>query len=161
MKAIFVSILAGFFIIASGFYALGEDKYSVSGEIAYWLQDGIIVVSLKKEDEKIIVYGSVPKERILKIELSPQEGQEGKLIGETVPFKFIDVPKGEYGIICFIDKNNNGKLDYPEGVTPGTAPPIEPYAFSGPRSSGKPQWKDYSFDVDKNVNGIKIKLPFK
>jgi uncharacterized protein (DUF2141 family) len=87
-----------------------------------------------------------------------QEGEEKKIKAETVTFKFVDVPKGTYGILCILDINKNGKLDYPEGFDPGTLRPIEPYAYSGPKSWGPSPFDDFKFNVDKDISGLKIQL---
>jgi hypothetical protein len=136
MKSIIIFILVGIFIVASGFQALGEDKFTVSGEIAYWHKGqpkGQILVRLINQEEFKKMYEIGQQIRTLKIELSSQEVQENKLQSETVPFRFVDVLKGTHGSYCILDLNKNGKLDYPEGATPGKVPPIEPYALSGPK----------------------------
>ena len=141
--------------------AFGQDNYSVSGEITYWWKEGQIVVWLITKEERDIDKKLLPQKRTLKIELdsqSTQEVQDKKVDAETVSFKFVDVPKGTYGIICILDKNKNGELDYPEGFEPGTIPPLELYAFSRPKSWGRGSFDDFKFDVNKDVSGLKIEL---
>jgi len=141
--------------------AYGQDKFSVSEEITYWWKEGQIIVWLLTKEERKKNKELVPQARTLKIELSSQDTQEGeekKIKAETVTFKFVDVPKGTYGIFCILDTNKNGKLDYPEGFGPGTVRPIEPYAYSGPKSWGPSPFDDFKFNVDKDISGLKIQL---
>ncbi|WBX70412.1 DUF2141 domain-containing protein [Tenacibaculum retecalamus] len=76
--------------------------------------------------------------------------KEGK---STVVFK--DVPLGEYAVICFHDKNNNGKMDFkPNGM------PLEDYGSSNNviNPYEPPQYEQSKFTVaDKNVS-LKIKF---
>ena len=154
-------VLTFFTLTAIPTSAFGQDKFSVSGEITYWWKEGQIIVWLLTKEERKIDKKLVPKARSLKIELGSQNTQEGakkKVKAETVTFEFVDVPKGTYGILCILDMNKNGKLDYPEGFDPGTIPPTEPYAYSGPKSWGTAPWDDFKFNVDKDVSGLKIQL---
>jgi len=141
--------------------AFGQNKYSVSGEITYWWKEGQIIVWLITEEERDIDKKLLPKKRTLIIDLdsqSVQDVQDKKVDAETVTFKFVDVPKGTYGIICILDKNKNGELDYPEGFEPGTIPPLELYAHSVPKSWGRMSFDDFKFDVNKDLSGLKIEL---
>jgi len=142
--------------------AYGQDKFSVSGEITYWWKEGQIIVWLLTKEDRDIDKNLVPEARTLKIDLSTkntQEGQKKIVKARTVTFKFVEVPKGTYGILCILDINKNGKLDYPEGFPRGTLPPTEPYAFSGPKALGGPSpFDDFKFYVDKDVSGFKIQL---
>ncbi len=84
------------------------------------------------------------------IKPSPQQ-----LEAKKVTFKFVDVPKGIYMIICIQDLNNNGEMDY------STAPfgrkiPLEPFGYSGPRLPGL--WDDVKFEVEKDISGIEIQI---
>ena len=58
-------------------------------------------------------------------------------------FHFENVPGGEYGIRCYIDKNMNGTLDM------GMFGPKEPYGISwnGKKVNGPPKFKDISFEL--------------
>ena len=59
----------------------------------------------------------------------------------TVTFK--NVVAGEYGIISFHDKNDNGKIDMQ-----ANGMPTEAYGVSNnPMSFGPPQWSDARFEV--------------
>ena len=133
--------------------AYGQEKFTVSGEISFQEQGGEIYVWLKTQEELGRRAEPAPAERSLMIKPGPQQ-----LKAKKVPFKFVDVPKGIYCILCIQDLNKNGKLDYPDGAAPGTTPPIEPYGYSGEVFFGPAQWDDIKFNVDKNVSGIEIEL---
>lgn len=65
----------------------------------------------------------------------------------TVTFK--DLEPGEYSIVCYHDKNSNGKMDFePNGM------PKEDYgASNNVMNFGPPQYEDSKFIVsDKNVS---------
>ena len=162
INRLLIAVVLTFFIFtAIPTYVFGQDKFSVSGEITYWWKEGQIIVWLLTKEERKIDKKLIPEARSLKIELDSQNTQEGaekKVKAETVAFEFVDVPKGTYGILCILDMNKNGKLDYPEGFDLGTIPPIEPYAYSGPKSWGPAPWDDFKFNVDKDVSGLKIQL---
>jgi uncharacterized protein (DUF2141 family) len=68
---------------------------------------------------------------------------------------FNNVPKGEYAVICFHDKNGNDKIDFqPNGM------PIEDYGVSTNNISrfGPPVFEDAKFTVvDKDVS-LEIKF---
>ena len=133
--------------------AYGQEKFTVSGEISFREERGEIHVWLKTQEELPKRGEPAPPARSLMIKPSPEQ-----LTAKKVSFKFVDVPKGIYCIVCIQDFNKNGKLDYPDGVVPGTQPPIEPYGYSGEAVFGPAQWNDIKFEVDKNISGIKIKL---
>lgn len=67
---------------------------------------------------------------------------------------FENVTAGEYSVICYHDKNNNGKMDFtPQGM------PMEDYGASNNNMSfGPPQFDASKFIVsDKNVS-LEIKF---
>jgi hypothetical protein len=158
---IFTIAIILFTLISISIPVFGQGKYSVSGEITYWWKEGQIILWLITKEERHIDKSLVPIARTLTIELDSQDTQEiqnKKVEAETVNFKFIGVPEGTYGIFCILDMNKNGKLDYPEGFEPGTIPPIEPYAYSGPKSWGRAPFDDFKFNVGKDISGLKIQL---
>lgn len=70
----------------------------------------------------------------------------------TVVFK--NIPAGEYAVICYHDKNSNGKMDFtPQGM------PMEDYGTSNNvMSFGPPQFDNAKFTVaDKDVS-LEIKF---
>lgn len=91
--------------------------------------DGKVIVSLHNES-------SFMKTDPIQKEISLIE--EGKA---TVTFT--DIAPGEYGVICFHDKNDNDRIDMaPTGM------PTEAYGVSNnPMSFGPPQWNEAKFIV--------------
>lgn len=81
-------------------------------------------------------------------------GKKEKIHHGKVRVIFDDLPEGTYGISCFHDKNDNGKLD-----TSFLGFPTEPYACSrGARGRfGPPKWEDALFTLKGNTQ-IKIEL---
>ena len=140
-----------FLMVSSSVY--GQEKFTVSGEISFNEERGEIHVWLKTQEELGKRGEPAPPERSLMTKPNPQQ-----LKAKKVSFKFVDIPKGIYCIVCIQDLNKNGKLDYPDGAAPGTQPPIEPYGYSGEAFFGPAQWNDIKFKVDKNISGIEIKL---
>jgi uncharacterized protein (DUF2141 family) len=70
-----------------------------------------------------------------------------------IPFTFKGVPKGTYGIRCFIDMDGNNKLNH------GFFGPSEPWGMSSKeRPKGIPSFSDISFKVDKSIENIIIQV---
>jgi uncharacterized protein (DUF2141 family) len=69
-----------------------------------------------------------------------------------VPFSFLKIPGGEYGIRVFVDTNRNGKLDR------GLLGPREPWGMSwrGKRASRIPRFKDIAFRLVGDIHGMEI-----
>ncbi len=149
MKSIIVATFVSIFILANGFQAVAADKYSVSGEIIFYEEQGEFILKLKTQDELENAVKTIPPERYLLIK--PTSDQ---LKAKKVTFSFTNIPAGSYCISCLHDLNKNGELDR----VPETGFPVEPYGYSGPLAFGKPMWEDVSFKVDKDISGIKIKL---
>lgn len=65
----------------------------------------------------------------------------------VIAFSFKNIPKGEYGIRCFLDMNGNGKLDFKLFSAK------EPWGMSwkNKQKSGIPSFSDYSFVVDSDL----------
>ena len=62
--------------------------------------------------------------------------------------KFVNILPGEYAVVCYHDKNNNGKMDF---TTNGM--PLEDYgASNNVMNFGPPTFENAKFNVsDKNV----------
>jgi uncharacterized protein (DUF2141 family) len=73
---------------------------------------------------------------------------------KRAPFAFTGIPAGRYGIRCFLDQNNNGKLDR------GMLGPTEPWGMSWKekRVFQWPRFSDISFDVQSDIGNLKIEL---
>ena len=139
-------VLASISISTSAF---GQEKFSVSGEIVFYEEQGEFRVGLRTFEE----FGAIDQQagpgRGLVIEPTSQQ-----LKAKRVPFNFVDVPAGTYCIVCLHDLNKSGKMD----KIPETGFPLEPYGFSGELSFGMAMWEQVSFKVDKNLSGIEIML---
>ena len=139
-------------ILLSSTLVIAEETFTVSGEVKFSKRKGEIYVWLKTQEEYEKRREPASPARSLMIKPSPQQ-----LKAKKVTFKFVDVPKGIYGIVCIQDLNKNGKMDYFESVT-GTKVPLEPFCYSGPRFLGAAQWDDAKFEVDKDISGIEIEM---
>lgn len=73
---------------------------------------------------------------------------------KLIEFYFRDIPKGKYGIRCFLDMNGNGKLDFKLFSA------REPWEMSwkNKRKSGILSFSDYSFIVDSDTELKTIKV---
>ena len=149
MSKILMFILGIIFAFSTFVYA--QEKYTVSGEVKFPKRKGVICTQLLTQDE-YENHRAPPPERNLTIKTDPQE-----LKARKVNFSFIDVPQGEYIIYCHQDLNENGKLDFVEGVW--LKNPTEPQGFSGRIFWGSDQWNDIKFEVKKDIRGIDIELP--
>lgn len=76
----------------------------------------------------------------------------GKSHTKKVDFSFAGIPKGTYGIRCFLDKDGNKKLNR------GMFGPTEPWgmSFKQGRTAGIPTFLEISFKVDKSVENLII-----
>lgn len=128
--------------------AFAEETFTVSGEVKFPKRKGEIYVWLKTQEEFRKQEKPASPARSLMIKPSPQQ-----LKAKKVAFKFVDVPKGIYCIVCIQDLNNNGKIDFAKsrGLVP-----LEPLGFSG--TSFPVQWDGIKFLVDKDISAIKIRL---
>ena len=148
LKKLMISMV---FIFAVSTISYSQEKFTVSGEVKFPKRKGVIILTLKTQEE-FEKREPAPPERKLVIKLDAQQ-----LKAEKVPFKFVDVPKGTYAISCIQDLNENGELDYMDGAF-GRKVPTEPYGFSGPLLLGEGHWSNVKFEVDKDVSGIEIEV---
>jgi uncharacterized protein (DUF2141 family) len=73
--------------------------------------------------------------------------------GQSVTWKFNNVPHGDYGIAVFHDENKNGKMDKNFlGI------PLEPYGFSNNVrvTFGPPKWENAKFLVKGSTTEVSI-----
>ena len=138
------------FIFAISTFGYGQEKFTVSGEIEFPKRKGAICAQLLTQDE-YENRKTAPPERNLLIRPNPQE-----LKAKKVTFSFMDVPKGAYIIYCLQDLNENGTMDFMDGVWAKN--PTEPYGYSGRQFWGSSLWDDVKLEVDKNISGIMIEL---
>ena len=73
---------------------------------------------------------------------------------KRVQFEFESIPKGKYGIRCYLDTNGNKKLDK------GMIGPKEPWGMSwqGGKVMGWPKFEDICFELRKDLNNLVIKV---
>ena len=139
------------FLFAVSTISYSQEKFAVSGEVKFPKKEGGIILMLKTQKE-LENMEPAPPERKLVIKPDAQQ-----LKAKKVPFKFVDVPKGTYAISCIQDLNENGEMDYRQGVL--SKIPTEPLGFSGPTILGTDfVWSDVKFEVDKDISGIEIEL---
>jgi uncharacterized protein (DUF2141 family) len=77
---------------------------------------------------------------------------EKEIREKKVSFKFTQIPRGTYGIRCFLDQDKNGKLNR------GAFGPSEPWCMSwqGKKPLGWPKFKYIAFDVERDVTDTRI-----
>jgi len=138
------------FFCAASTISYSQERFSVSGEVKFPKNKGVIILMLNTQEE-FEDREPPPPERKLIIKPDAQQ-----LNAKKVSFKFIDVPKSSYAIRCFQDLNKNGEMDYME--TYSIKHPTEPYGFSGQNIPMGIVWSDAKFEVDKDISGIEIEL---
>jgi len=142
MKRIFFLLL---------FFSLGcianaqAEEYTVSGNIAFHAQ-GDIYIYLVTEDVFKTPFTGV---QTLRVHIGPSETAQ-----REIPFAFHNVEPGRYGIRCFQDENDNGKLDR------GLGGPSEPWGMSWQTEHPRkwPRFSDISFDVEQNIFDVFIEV---
>ncbi|WP_299013672.1 DUF2141 domain-containing protein [uncultured Polaribacter sp.] len=84
----------------------------------------------------------------------PIQGNLGEIKNGKTEVIFKGIDSGEYSVICYHDKNNNGKLDF---STRGM--PVEDYGTSNNNMSfAPPTFEDSKFTVGKENVDLKIKF---
>jgi len=133
------------FFFLSGFLYAGANNYVVEGKI-YKISDAPVYIFLVDEETSKIPFSGIKK---LIIKPDSQAVKTG-----FVRFIFNDVPEGTYGIRCFQDINNNGKLDK------GIFGPSEPWGLSWNKykTSKWPRFINFSFSVSGNIENLQIYL---
>lgn len=126
-------------------FAYAEEKFTVSGVVAFPKKGAIYISLLTKEEwQELTILPPPPRTIIITL------NQEQKKMRKAA-FKFVRILRGSYGIRVFQDVNNNGKLDRcPYGF------PKEPCGFY--RRAGETDWAHITFEVDKDIDGIKMRL---
>lgn len=139
----FIAILL--MLLTSSVWKVNAQKYTIKGycEIS---NTGTLYIFLTNEQ-----ISKRPMRGMQKLIISIDSCTKTRLI----EFYFKDIPKGEYGVRCFLDTNRNGKLDFklfsaqePVGMS-----------WKNERKSGIPSFDDYSFTLnsDMELKTIKIK----
>jgi uncharacterized protein (DUF2141 family) len=147
MKRIIVAFALAIALSAASL-ALAQNKCTVSGEVAYSGDSNIYVCLLNSKTFAPALgrHKELPPPEFLQIVKANPSGKAS--------FAFKDVPKGEYVVHAFADKNSNAKMDTD---TFGSA--IEPRDYYKPMKDGIiANWYEQKFNVDKDVTGIMLKL---
>lgn len=77
----------------------------------------------------------------------PVQGQKLPMSDKTMTVVFKDIPEGDYAVMLYQDKNDNGQIDK---NTLGI--PSEPYGFSNNGGAfGPPGFKDSSVNLKENT----------
>lgn len=122
-----------------------ENTYIIEGKIRFKGKGKIYIILVNENTF------SLKTEGINKMIFSPSflEEQSGE-----ISFTFKNVKSGIYGIKCFLDENNNGKLDK------RLFSPIEPWGMSwkDKKSFGPPKFKNIEFEVTSNIKDLIIEL---
>ena len=122
-----------------------ENTYFIEGKI-HFKGKGKVYIRLVNEN----TFSQEDKE-IDRLILSPSisELQSGQ-----ISFSLKNIKPGIYGIKCFLDKNNNGKLDK------GVLGPTEPWGMSwkNKKPFGPPNFKDIEFNITSNIKNLLIEL---
>ncbi|MBT5290074.1 MAG: DUF2141 domain-containing protein [Flavobacterium sp.] len=85
---------------------------------------------------------------------TPLKGASAKIIKGKSTVTFKNITQGEYSVICFHDKNNNGKMDFNENGMP-----IEDYGASNNNMDfGPPSFLDSKFSVIEEDVSLEIKF---
>jgi uncharacterized protein (DUF2141 family) len=129
-------------------FSNAQDKFSVSGEVVYSGTESIYVCLHTQETFENCLT-ALPPEKFF-------QGIKATSSGRAT-FKLVDIPKGDYVLMVFIDKNNNGKFD-----CDAWGRPIEPLLM---HKKFRPvgvvlhlNWEDQRFKVNKDVTGIEIEF---
>ena len=147
MKKICTLSLISFLLFGViGFLFSEENTYSVKGEIKVDKEGTLLLFLFDEETMKVPFTGN--KEIV--IEVGQKEVEQGK-----VEFEFKDVQPGIYGIRCFIDLNNNKKMD-----KNFFGMPKEPWGLSWqgekPAFAFPPKFEQLAFNVDSDIDNIVI-----
>ena len=136
-------VITNILIFIASFFIFGQNStYTIEGEVSFKGKGTVYILLV---NEEIFKKPNTVLQKIEK-ELSSEELSKGKF-----EFTFKNVPKGEYGIRCFIDENGNKKLDK------SMFGPTEPWGMSwkDKKPFGPPKFSQMSFKLDHN---IKIKI---
>ena len=129
-------------VIIAAIPIIGQaEQYRVSGSVL--VEEGdILYIYLVDKDQFSIPFTGIKE---IRIELEENNKQ-------TIPFTFLGIPEGQYGIRVFVDTNGNEKLDR------GIFGPSEPWGMSwqGEPKKGIPRFSDIAFYVDRNIEEILI-----
>lgn len=128
-------------LCAAAPYSNAQDKFSVSGEVVYSGTESIYVCLHTQETLENFTK-KLPPQAFVQMVKATSSGR--------ATFKLVDIPKGDYVLLVFIDKNNNGKFD-----CDSLGMPTEPFLmYKNFRLIVN--WSGQRFTVDKDVTGIEL-----
>ena len=131
--------------------AHAEETYTITGDISFHYDGDIYIRICTMEEWAEFLRPnyelSVPPWKMIKM------NSETKKAGE-VSFKLDNIPSGTYVIVAFQDIIKNQKVDY-EGLH--MKEPLGTYKEDDDYG-GSPRWDIVKFNLEKNIEGIKIQL---
>ena len=140
-------LFIGVILYLSIAHSLCNDRtFSIKGTCIVNGNGTLYLFLVDKEQFKIPLTGI--QELVIEVNLTSQKKT-------SLSFEFSTVPKGQYGIRCFLDKNNNRILDK------GAFGPKEPWGMSWQGDSykgGFPKFKDIAFTVESHIHNIVINI---
>jgi len=146
-KLLMVVICFGLFVNV----AHAEETYTITGEISFKYDGGLYIrictmaewVEFLKPNYEL----SLPPWKMIKMNSETKKAKK-------VSFKLDSIPKGTYVIVAYQDTIKNQKVDY-EGMYMK-----EPWGTykEDDYLGNRPRWDIVKFNLEKNMEGIKIKL---
>ncbi len=137
MKKTFLMFFTLFAVITAAM-PIAAEGFNISGRVLF-CTDGVIHVILTDQEKSAVPFEGV---KMLTIKPLPSDFACG-----YIDYEFKDVPAGAYGISCFQDIDGNGRL------TSSLFGPSEPWGMSwSEKRIMNPEFKDYSFAVDRDLD---------
>jgi uncharacterized protein (DUF2141 family) len=140
-----VVAFASAIVLSAGNIVFSQETFTVSGDVLY-SKEANIYVCLHTIQTFPAWKKSLPPGSFTQTVNTASSGKSN--------FKFEHVPKGEYLITAFVDKNGNGRLDCDNWGFPQE--PFWTYK-ENPMPGFGTNWSDQKFQVNENVSGIVIK----
>ncbi len=108
------------------------------------------VVNVTSDSGKV-AFALYDKENFMQV---PIQSKDAKIVDGKSTVTFENVEPGDYSVLCFHDKNNNGKMDFQENGMP-----LEDYgASNNVMSFGPPNFQDSKFTVSNEEIKLEIKF---
>lgn len=108
------------------------------------------VVNVTSDSGKV-AFALYDKESFMQV---PIQSKDAKIVDGKSTVTFENVEPGDYSVLCFHDKNNNGKMDFQENGMP-----LEDYgASNNVMSFGPPNFQDSKFTVSNEEIKLEIKF---
>lgn len=108
------------------------------------------VVNISNNEGKVS-FALYNKETFMK---TPLQAKNAKVVNGRSTVVFENLESGTYAILCFHDRNNNGKMDFRDNGMP-----MEDYGVSNNvMSSAPPSYQDAKFDLGDKDLSLEIKF---